>query len=457
MRRVLFLAYLFPPIANSGTQRPLKFAKYLPTYGWEPTVITADRFDDHQVDNSLLDEVAPGQRIVRVPRLDQRIADAIAAVTFHTRFGINLSEALSWRLRDLFQTPDLYAPWKPTALRAALRVFRESGFDAIYATGFPWTTLIIGRDLAHATGRPLIADFRDPWAGESLWRPPRASAQTELQLERTVIEKAAAVLAVSWSMTETMRAAHPGVDQSKFVTITNGFDRADLAAPPPTRNDKFRIVYTGVWKDGYNPARLYDAIKQMLRSSPHVLDKVEVIMAGFEPGEARRRGLDSHVSELGRLSHQDALALMYSADVLFFANADRSYQRLALPGKMYEYLATGRPVLAVADPDGDVARVFTLVGGGRVISPSDDDTLAQVLTRACLARKLEVPPLDDDALSAFERPNLAKRLARVLDAVHDGGSLPQDEPWRPLHDRKEAGIHTAAALSVSPRDETRNS
>ena len=432
MKRVLFLAYLFPPIANSGTQRPLKFAKYLSRYGWEPTVITAERFDDHHVDSRLLDEVAPGQRIVRVPRLDQRIGDAIAAVTFNSRLGTRLSEALIWRLRDRFQTPDLYAPWKLTASRAALKLFREEGFDAIYATGFPWTTLLIGRDISKATGRPLIADFRDPWAADELWRSGRVSPQQELALERTVVAQASAVVSVSGTLTQMLREAHREIDQTKFITVTNGFDPPDLVTPTPKPANKFRIVYTGVWKEGYNPSRLYDALEGILRSSPQVLRNTEVIMAGFDAGEAVRRGLGAHVTEVGRLSHQDAVALMYSADLLFFATADGCYQRLALPGKMYEYLATGRPVLAVAHPEGDVAGLLGRVGNGMVIPSSDSQMLEEVLRRACVAGKLEVPPLDREALSSFERPNLARKLAAVLDAVHSGAPVPQDAAWPSL-------------------------
>lgn len=461
MKRVLLLAYLFPPIANSGTQRPLKFAKYLSRYGWEATVLTAERFDDHAVDFELLDEMAPGQRIVRVPRLDQRIGDAISAVAFRSGLGVRLSEALVWRLRERFQTPDVYAWWKPTASRAALKLFREEGFDAIYATGFPWTTLLIGRDIAKATGRPLIADFRDPWATDELWHSERISRDHELHLEGSVVAQAAAVVTVSATMTEMLRAAHPEVHRSKFVTITNGFDPLDLVAPASKPADKFRIVYTGVWKNGYNPSRLYDALEGILESNPGVLRNTEVIMAGFDAGEASRRRLGALVSEVGKLSHKDAVALMYSADLLFFATAQSSYERLALPGKMYEYLATGRPVLALAHPEGDVARMFGQVGGGMVLAPADSEALRAVLSRACAAGKLEVPPLDRDALSAFERPNLAKRLAAVLDAVHGGAPLPQDAT-RPLVNASVAGnadggAQTVAALRVSPPARTRSS
>lgn len=419
MKRVLFLAYLFPPIANSGTQRPLKFAKYLSRFGWMPTVITAANSVDHRVDEGLLADIPAGVHVIRVPMVNEHIGNAISRLALGTSLGRRLGHGISWRLQARFCKPDLYALWRPTATRAALKLFREEGFDAIYATGFPWTSLLIGCEVSKATGCPLIADFRDPWAGEDLfrnesWRLPDAQ---ELVQESGVVRHAAAVVSVSTTMTKRLAAAHPDCDPDKFITIHNGFDPADLEAPAPQPHERFRIVFTGVWKEGYNPAPLYDVIDSLRRSTPDVLKDVEVIAAGFAPGEAARRGLTAHITELGVLSHQDAVSLMHSADLLFLTNGDGVRQQLGLPGKMYEYLATGRPVLALTDPQGDAGRIIAQVGGGVAIPADDPGTLLKVITNACLHKKLEAPPQNRDALSAFERRNLAHQLAGVLDEI----------------------------------------
>jgi glycosyltransferase involved in cell wall biosynthesis len=431
VKRVLFVAYLFPPIANSGTQRPLKFAKYLENYGWQPTVVTAAGFNGHSIDPTLLAEIPSHIEVVRVPMLNDLIGDRLSSLLGGGAIGHRVGDAVRWRIQARYRSPDMFACWRRTAFRAALRIYRDSGFDAIYATGFPWTSLLIGRDVAKATGRPLIADFRDPWAGDDLWRSNSLEPERVAQLERSVVAQASAVVTVSPAMTRMMKAANPEAEQSKFVTIHNGFDPLDVVTPTPKRSDKFRIVFTGVWKDGYNPSRLYDALDALLKASPHVLRNTEVMMAGFAPGEAARRGLDSLVSELGRLSHKDAVALMSSADILFFATADGTYQELALPGKMYEYLATGRPVIALTHPDGDAARVLARVGGAIVIAPEDSERVQNVISTACVAGRLDVPPHDRDALAAFERSNLTKRLASVLDAVTSGAPPPPDSAWLP--------------------------
>ncbi|MEO8680104.1 MAG: glycosyltransferase, partial [Vicinamibacterales bacterium] len=210
-------------------------------------------------------------------------------------------------------------------------------------------------------------------------------------------------------------AVHPKAEASKFVTIHNGFDPEDLATPRAPTPQQFRIAFAGVWKQGYNPAPLYDAIEVIARTTPAILDGVEVIAAGFEAGEAQRRGLAAHITEVGVLSHADAVSLMHSADVLFLSNGDGARQQLGLPGKMYEYLATGRPVLALTNPAGDAGQIIREVGGGVAVPADDPDGLREVIAGACRNRRLDTPPQNRAALAAFERPNLTEALARLLE------------------------------------------
>ncbi len=417
MKRVLFLAYLFPPIANSGTQRPLKFAKYLQRHGWAPTVLTAAGVEGHPIDADLLEDIPPGVAVVRVPMAHERLSEIARGLLGH-RLGGRLGGAIGWRLQRRCTTPDWYALWRPTVVRAAVNIFHSQGFDAIYATGFPWTSLVAGRDIATATGRPLIADFRDLWAGEHLFREHRPAPQVEAALERTVVEAADAVVTASNTIMRSLMAAHPHVDEHKFVTIHNGFDADDLPPRPPRApNHPFRIVFTGVWKDGYNPAELYASIDWLRRSEPQLLEGIEVIAAGFSPGEASRRGLSAIIKEEGVVSHRRAVELMQSADLLYLSHVDAARQWV-VPGKLYEYLASGSPLLALTHPEHETAQLIRAVGGGAVVSPEDPGSLYQVLGDICRTRRFVVPPRQPAALAMFERRQLTAKLAAVLDRVH---------------------------------------
>lgn len=411
-KRVLMIAYLYPPISNSGTQRPFKFSKHLSSFGWSPTVVTAENTAVHPNDANLLAQIPPDVSVVRVPMLNELVGSFTSKL-----LGERIGDALSWRLREPFRRPDLYALWRPTARRAALRIFRQQGFDAIYATGYPWTSLLVGADVARATGRPLLADFRDPWAADDMATAGRLAYDDELAMERSVVRQAARVVSVSDTMTRMMRDLHAKTPAGKFVTIHNGFDPADFAGVTAEPHTKFRIVYTGVWKDGYGPVALYDAIEAIGAESPTLLQGVEVIAAGFEPGEARRRSIDAYITELGRVSHQSALSLMRSADVLFLPNANGSRQALGLPGKMFEYLAAARPVLAFMDPDGDAGRLLQAAGGNELVNPADPGALLETLKRICTTRRMETRRYDRDVLVPFERMSLTRKLAATLDDI----------------------------------------
>jgi glycosyltransferase involved in cell wall biosynthesis len=414
-RRVLFIAYLFPPIANSGTQRPLKFAKYLPQFGWDPLVVTAQRVSEHRQDPRLLEDVPLDTRVVRVPMLNDRIGAVASTLGLGMMKPETIAEGISWRLRNHWQSPDLYALWRPTARRAAMKLYREVGFDAIYATGFPWTSLLTGMDVSKLTGRPLVADFRDLWASEDLFKSD--DLDRDQVMEAQVVDHAAAILSISSKMTERMIAAHPTANPAKFYTIPNGYDPSDMGKTEPWPHKRFRIVYTGVWKKGYGLDTLYDAIEQVAKTDPALLSNVEVMAAGFEPGPAHERGLSDYVDELGVLSHDDAVALMRSADVLYLRNFDGIRQDWCLPGKIFEYLATGRPLLAVTQPDGEAGRLISRIGGGVVVDPSDTDGLRRILTNAFRRGVLETSPQDPVLLRAFERPALTRLLASVFDTV----------------------------------------
>jgi glycosyltransferase involved in cell wall biosynthesis len=415
-KRVLMIAYLFPPIANSGTQRPLKFAKYLPAFGWEPIILTADRAPDDRIDVRLLNDIPPGVRVIRVPMLNERVGDFVGGLAPWRAAAARIAASVSWRLRGQWQQPDLYALWRPPARRAALRAFRDIGFDAVFATGFPWTSLLIGRDVSRQTGRALVADFRDPWAADDLYGSADRCHGDALSLERSVIRQASAVISVSDTMTRSMTLAHRDAERSKFVTISNGYDPEDLEVPAPPTHDRFRIVYTGVWKPGYTLDALYDVIARLARSAPELVANIEVVAAGFTPGYAESRGLSRYVTEVGVVSHQAAVSLMYSADLLYLPNPGGSRQQWCLPGKIFEYLATGRPVLALTDPEGEAGRLVQQIGGGVVVSPNDPDGLERMIA-AALARTLTMPAQRRGELEAFERPALARRLAAVLDSV----------------------------------------
>jgi glycosyltransferase involved in cell wall biosynthesis len=375
-------------------------------------VLTADRLDDWPLDPRLLDEIPAGVQVLRVPMLNERVGQMIGTLGVTRALRRRIADSISWRLRG--SDPDLFASWQPTAVRAAMSVFRDVGFDAILATGYPWTSLLVGRDLSRKTGCPLIADFRDPWAAEDLFEKPRSRALT---LERTVVKQATAVITVSEGLRQLFTEVHDSEPAGKFHAFYNGFDITDLAVDAAPRSSRFRIVYTGVWKAGYGLDELYDALAMLSATNPRLHESLEVVAAGFAPGRAADRGLSALVREVGVVPHADAVSLMRSADALYLPNAAGGRQAWCMPGKLYEYLACERPVLAVTDPNGEAASLLASVGGAVVVAPCDAARLVTTIGEACLQGRLAVPPVNRERLAQYERRAITGRLGALLDSM----------------------------------------
>ena len=422
MKKVLFIAYLYPPIANSGTQRSLKFANFLPDLGWEPIVLTIADPMPKYCEPSLLDEVRPGTRIERAPFSSSVLARRIASVMRGLVDPERLESGLGWRLRRLRQIPDECADWRPSAVRRAVEIFHNEGFDAIYASGWPWTAFLIAQEVSHKTGRPYLLDYRD------LWKPTGTMAwekQTLLQkwfgpgLERRVLRDASAIVTVTPSLVDTLRKSAGKV---RVDCITNGFDQGDFVrgqTPQPSVGDGLvRIVYTGVWRPGYGLEDLYEAIRQLKVSGFTQLHKLNVVAAGFAPGHARRLGVDDVVQEPGPIPHSEAIDLMCNASLLYLSVPNGFYAKASLPGKLFEYIASGRPVLASVPPDSEVAAVLAKVGGALCVAPGNVQQLVDTLAKLCETGGHDIfTSLVPAAVAQYTRKSLTGKLATILDSM----------------------------------------
>ncbi len=163
MRRVLFIAYLFPPIANSGTRRSLSFANHLPDHGWEPTVLTLADPPPKTCDAALLGEIRAQTQVERTPSWAHYASARLARLCAPVKRRRSVADALDWRLDRLFQVPDPVASWYPKAVARGLELHRQAPFDLVYASGWPWTAFLVARAIGLKTGRPYVLDYRDMW------------------------------------------------------------------------------------------------------------------------------------------------------------------------------------------------------------------------------------------------------------------------------------------------------
>lgn len=407
MRRVLMVAYYFPPLGGIGSLRAVKFATYLPEFGWEPTVL-APRDGAYYRDPSL---TFSEERVLRtasfeVSRLGKRAVGAGGTDTEPAAVGPTL--AIVRRLvRRWIYHPDAQVGWYPFAVAAGRRALREMRFDAIFSSSFPITAHLVARRLHRDSGVPWIAEFRDPWADVAA---NTRDGDRRDRLERSLLGDADAIVTVSPAWRDRFlekRAAHVHV-------VTNGFDPADLPAAPPI--DEFVVTHLGSFYPRSQDLRaVWEALKRMRALEPAL--RLRVKFVGEVAGEVREQiagyGLTDVLEVTGFLPHRAALAATMASSVLIAAGfrPEHPFYRGVVPAKLFEYLGTGLPVVYVAAADTDAAR---LLGGHRachVVEPGDVDAALNALAASRREGRVQRD------VGRFTRQALAGDLARVFDGV----------------------------------------
>ena len=363
MRRALLLAYHFPPIGGAGVQRSVKFARYLPEQGYEPVIVTgpAHETGDHwtPADDSLAADLSENLEVLRVEEPEPPAAG-------------------SWR-RRAHRWVGLSDPFAAWWTRGAIATGGRAGaVDLVCASMSPFESGAAAARLARELRVPWIADLRDPWAlDEMLVYPSSLHRRLEQRKMARVLRSADAIVWNTEEAEASARSAFPELRDKPMAVITNGYDPADFDVPAEQRNDEvFRIVHTGFLHTELGRSQrqkerlrsilggtvggvdfltrshvfLLDAVERLVRRG----HRIEVHLAGNLSGDDQAAISTDVVRSRGYLSHAESIALMRSADLLFLPMHDLPVGRRAriVPGKTYEYLGAGRPILA-AVPDGD--------------------------------------------------------------------------------------------------------
>ncbi len=457
MRKVLFIAYYFPPIGGSGVFRSVKFVKYLPEFGWQSYVISTDRpYGDGAEgrDETLLTDIPldvhvwrvptpqpqPVYRLARLvgwqPRQDVTTAGTVVAPADNA--GATAAPLpLATRLRRALLTPlylvqnppvDLALYWALRIVPLAREIIRREQIDVVLTTVPPWSALIAGALLRRLTGRPWVADFRDPWTdNEFTYAPTPRRRRFDEFLERRLLDRADAVISVTPPCLEGLRRKARRADKP-FVLIPNGWDRddfPDLAAvrkglPPPVSADgRIVLLHPGSAYQG-EPLPLLAALDR-LAAEGMALDHLCFHFIGYVHPADRQAILASPHAHLFRLDpqrvpHDEALRLMREAHVLLLLRKGPG----ASSGKIFEYMAASRPVLGSGAPEGMAGQMVRACGIGRVVAPEDVGEMARVLRQIItdydrFAAEVYRPNWVE--IEKYERRSLAGDLATTLDRI----------------------------------------
>ncbi len=391
-RRILIVAHNFPPLGSGGVHRPVKFARYLREFGWDVDVLTVKDIRYHAYDPSLLDELADvvvhragSLEPLRLnwllgwrPPPPPPTLDSFADVERYAREGAGLAAPKAGRAyhalaRHLF-VPDEQIGWVPFAAAKALRLHLRRPYDVILTTSPPESCHLVGLNFKIATGRPWVADFRDLWSAHHLRRGLFVGNRwLHRGLEKWVTRAADGVVANTAAMARYFRER--GVPARRLLTLPNGFDPADFGEPLAKADEgAFVVVHNGSFRGGRRALPLLEGFALARERAGGFGARAKLYLLGINRADdvraAERLGLAGAAFAVGYVRHADALRACLGADLLALAMAAEEGPAL-VPGKIYEYLGAGRPILAAAPP-GEARDVLARATRGAFVAPPDD-------------------------------------------------------------------------------------
>jgi len=420
-RRVLILCYFYPPLAGGGVHRALAFTRYLPAHGWDCTVVCAGEEDYWVTDSSLTARVPANTEVLRV-----RGGSAIAAWLRLARGGRGRRAGGTFAalraLSDWWLLPDSYAGWAARARAVAARRLERGDIDVVLSTSPPDSVHLAALALHRHFHVPWVADFRDPWVGLYLREPPTAWHRgRQARLERSVLQRADRVLVASRTHERMLgQRSAARVPAARLSHLPNGYEPDSPGAAPAPRSDLFTLVFTGTLSQMSDTGTFLEALHDLFVRRPDVRRRLRARLAGpFDADYVDRAvalGLTGIVEFTGPLPHAETRALQRGAGGLLLWKP-RGMPTM-VPGKLYEYLDAGRPILALLEPDDEAAELVRSAGG-TVIDPGDRAAAATWIERGYDAWKdgTAVAPARPAWLEEHRREALASRLAGVLDAL----------------------------------------
>jgi glycosyltransferase involved in cell wall biosynthesis len=416
--KCLLVSFYFPPAGGGGVQRPLKLAQYLPAMGIETHVLAPDDPRWLHRDDGLR---APSQAWVHRARYVGVSGGKPAEVLAGTQGLERLTTRARLQLRRLV-VPDENATWALTAIPAGIRLVRRHGIDVVVSTSPPPSTHLIAAAIARATGAHWVADLRDSLVAHAHRRADsaatRAKSSLHLRVARVVAARADAITCVSEAISEETRALAP---RGRVVTIANGCDFDDVAGLERNPSDRFRLTHTGSFFGRRDPRPFLQALHDS------GLDVVARFLGDFRPADrawAEGLGLGDRLELRPYASRVASLALQRDSEALLLLIPEADGRgRGVLSGKVFEYIAVGRPILAAVPPEGAAAALIRETGAGVVVPPDDPSAIREALDE--LHARWRDGDLPDVELSDEWRRRLSRRtrveeMAALLEEVAGG-------------------------------------
>ena len=394
MKKILVITYYWPPRGGAGVQRWLKFTRYLPEYGVQPVVLTVDpaQASYAQLDETLEAEVGPQTEVHRTKTFE--LYNLYMQLTgkkeipyggFANETRESFVQRLAKMVRGNFFIPDPRKGWNRYAYRKAVQLIREHGIDTVVTTSPPHSTQLIGLKLKQKLGIRWIADLRDPWTDIYYYRELYHSAfarHIDRRLELKVLRQADRIITVSQDVKRIFAEKLPVAEAGKFAVIPNGYDEEDFQQEIQPDTDRFVITYTGTISAMYDIDGFLAALAALPASQ---LATIKLRFVGKIPPsiveKIRQAVPDLELELAGYVDHRRSVGYLLQSSMQLLVIPKVDNNKGIITGKFFEYLASGRPVLAIGPKGGDLDDLMQQTDCGQLFSYDDDQGIKSMITR----------------------------------------------------------------------------
>ena len=432
MKRVLIITYYWPPSGGSGVQRWLKMSKYLPENGWGPVIYTTKNAEYPIVDSSLEKDVAPDLEVIRRPIFEpydyyKKFLGIKKEETVKMGFIEEKEKKHGWKesislwIRGNLFIPDARCWWVKPSVRYLISYLKEHPVDAIISTGPPHSMHLIAMKLKEELGIPWIADFRDPWTEIDYYDDlhlTRWADRKHHRLEREVLEKADKVVTVAPDGAKRLGR----LGNRNVRTIYNGFDRDDDAQTPVSISDTFTLTYLGVLSKIQNPEQFWQVLGELVKEDEEFSKKLKIKLIGQIDNSVIRsieeQGLSGYVALSPYVPHDQVSEVHRSSTLLLLFLMPDSEPRAKglLTGKLFEYMASGRPILCIGPEDGDAAHILKETHAGQTVNFEDKKKMKEVI-KDLYQKYLKngLPSNESQEVEKYSRRALTGEYGKLLD------------------------------------------
>jgi glycosyltransferase involved in cell wall biosynthesis len=449
MKKVLVISWAFPPMGVVGVYRPSKFCKFLPSLGWQPVVLTVKNKYVRETEYALLDELDETVRVYHSSSFEpllwwdhkvQGKKKASGAIPVNEakeeKQRVGNSDAFNKKvklyLRVLLSIPDRHNTWVFPALREGLKIIKKEKINIIFSTSPPFTDNLIGAGISLLTGLPLVTDFRDLWTLNESYETfgyPKIGKLIDRLLERWVVLKSSAIVTTTDSFTAAMKRKNAFKDGRLFFTIPNGLDKDDFRALtlPVEKTKRFTMLHLGNLYGNRDPEFFFECVRNWVQQRPELMGNLVICFIG-DSGKYKKEIEESDLAEIchfvQRISQREALSWLWEADVLLLILGFNASCTGVLPAKLFEYIATNRPVLALV-PKGEAERIIKRYKRGLAITKPDVTSCCRFLDREydswvdsgqTRSSQFSLP-------EEFDRRLHAEKLAGILNQVERHGRI----------------------------------